>query len=149
MLRLDESTVDNGPAEANALGVVDLANHPGSTSWESFGERAFGSDAADPESRSVGYSYLMQLIKVAAPLWLADLIVIVVASAAGLMVAMLSGMVVNHPVSHVALLATFYSASHFAFGLYPSWVCIPHVNYGRCFGKLLSPVLRWLWHLAF
>ena len=119
MLRLDESTVDNGPAETNALGVVDLANHLGSTSWESFGERAFGSDAADPESRSVGYSYLMQLIKVAAPLWLADLIVIVVASAAGLMVAMLSGMVVNHPVSHVTLLATFYSASHFAFGLYP------------------------------
>ena len=72
----DERTVANKPAETNALGVVDLANHPGSTSWESFGERAFGSDAADPESRSVGYSYLMQLIKVAAPLWLADLIVI-------------------------------------------------------------------------
>ena len=69
MIRLEESTVeertvDNKPAETNALGVVDLANHPGSTSWESFGERAFGSDAADPESKSVGYSYLMQLIKV-------------------------------------------------------------------------------------
>ena len=44
---------------------------------------------------------------------------IVVASATGLIVAMLSGMVVNHPVSFVALVATVYSASHFVFGLYP------------------------------
>ena len=102
MIRLDDSSVDNGPAETNALGVVDLPSNsspPRNTSVESFSEHALGSDLAEPDSTSVGYSYLIQLIKVAAPLWLADLIVIVVASAAGLMVAMLSGMVVNHPVS--------------------------------------------------
>jgi len=122
MIRLDESSVDNGPAETNLLGVVDLPNNSSpsrSTSVENFGEHALGSELAEPGSTSVGYLYLIQLIKVAAPLWLADLIVIVVASAAGLMVAMLSGMVVNHPVSLVAFVATIYSASHFIFGLYP------------------------------
>ena len=122
MIRLDDSSVDNGPAETNALGVVDLPSNsspPRNTSVESFSEHALGSDLAEPDSTSVGYSYLIQLIKVAAPLWLADLIVIVGASAVGLMVAMLSGMVINHPVSLVAFVATIYSASHFAFGLYP------------------------------
>ena len=122
MIRLDDSSVDNGPAETNALGVVDLPSNsspPRNTSAESFGEHALSSELAELGSTSVGYSYLIQLIKVAAPLWLADLIVIVVASAAGLIIAMLSGMVVNHPVSLVAFVATIYSASHFAFGLYP------------------------------
>ena len=119
---IDESTVDNRPAESHALGVVDLTSNlssPRNTSFESFGEHALGSGSAELDSTPVRYSYLIQLVKVAAPLWLADLIVIVVASAAGLMVALLSGTVVNHPVSLVALVATIYSASHFAFGLYP------------------------------
>ena len=120
MIRLDESTIDTKSTETNTLGVVDLTSRPGSasrnTSVENFGQHHLGSDSPEP---ATGYSYLIQLIKVAAPLWLADLIVIVVASAAGLMVAMLSGMVVTHPVSLVAFVATIYSASHFAFGLYP------------------------------
>ena len=123
MIRLNESPVDNGAAETNALGVVDLMSNsesaPGNNSVGGFGEHALGSDSVDSDSTSVGYSYLMQLIKVAAPLWLADLIMIIVASAAGLIVALLSGMVVNHPVSLVALVAMIYSASHFVFGLYP------------------------------
>ena len=107
------------PAETNALGVVELADNSGSTPRESFVEPSLGSESAAPDSTSVGYSYVMQLIRVTAPLWLVDLVMIVVASATGLIVAMLSGIVVNHPVSFVALVATVYSASHFVFGLYP------------------------------
>ena len=121
MIRLDESTVDNKPAETKTLDVVELTSRSTArnTSVGSFGENTLGSDFADSDSTSDGYSYLVQLIKVAAPLWLADLVVIVVASAVGLMVAMFSGMGVNHPVAFLALVATIYSASHFAFGLYP------------------------------
>ena len=79
------------PAETNALGVVELADNSGSTPRESFVEPSLGSESAAPDSTSVGYSYVMQLIRVTAPLWLVDLVMIVVASATGLIVAMLSG----------------------------------------------------------
>lgn len=52
MLRLDESTVDNGPAETNTLDVDLTSNLSASrnTSVGSFGEHALGSDSAAADS---------------------------------------------------------------------------------------------------
>ncbi len=68
---------------------------------------------------SVGLSYSSQILKVSLPLWVADMISIITASALGLLFATLCGLQVNHPVAFVSFIAAVYSASLFSAGLYP------------------------------